>query len=66
MPDQILTRWYPRRNCPNCDGSGFIASISERGNRIVRKCSCWWLWTNAPAEPGREVRDGKLSAVGSE
>lgn len=49
----------PRRDCPDCDGSGFVPKAPKRGERVT-KCHCW-RWVSFSRG---EVRDGKQAATG--
>jgi hypothetical protein len=61
----FIVRWYPRRDCKKCEGTGWILTNCN-GERVATRCDCWWKWTNEPraARKAREMRDAKQAAAG--
>ncbi len=56
-------RWYPRRECSDCGGMGWVATGAGR-HAPVRRCHCWRCIMLG--RPAAAIPDGKLAAAGGE
>jgi hypothetical protein len=57
--DRVRVKWYPSRQCPKCDGAGFVRSAADP-ERFM-KCGCWKRYVFGG--PPRVIPDGKMLAA---
>jgi len=66
MKQQAKTGRFPRRDCMECGGQGFVSAYPNLKFSPVVKCKCWReVEFGKSSRSGEVVQDGKSAACGA-